>query len=102
MKKKPASLNSLSFVVKFANNSEARGALVILNYMGPHGPQLIQSRYLIASKEETSKGYVVHNLEGGHYSFSVFDVEGDGLVEEKRPAYWNQMIVDGEALPGMT
>lgn len=91
---------SQPYIIKFANNSEARGVLCIMNYLGPYGPDMGHSKYFIVTKEEASRENVVKNLSGGKYSVMMFDIEGDGLVKSMKPAFEDYILVPGQVMLG--
>ena len=88
------------FRVEFANNSEARGVLAIFNYVGPKGPDLIHSHYIILDKQTVSHEVALRDLSGGKYKVMVLDVENDGLIKSEKPAYETEYTVPGDEVYG--
>lgn len=87
--------NEVYFAIKFANNSEARGVLIIFQYKGSNGPDITHSKYIILGKEKAAAGNTLEKMSGGKYVVMVFDIESDGLIQSASPALETHVDVPG-------
>lgn len=94
--------NSIVYSAKFANNSDAKGMLLIFLYTGTgtSGPDFNRSIYLVHNKSDASRVQRLAQVSGGKYTALAYDIEGGGLITSTVPAARLQFDVYGYLTKG--
>lgn len=87
-------MNTANYSVRFAENSTAKGFLLIMLYSKPS--DFNRSVYVMQNKHNSSTLNQLVNASHGEYRVLAIDVESDGLVKSSKPAVNAPVQVNGD------